>query len=893
MLACSEESTRPPPNSTPVTVGRIPEQRLLVDERITVDAAGYFSDPDDGLTYSAAASPPGIVGLSVEGSRVTIAGLAAGKVTVKVTVTDREGLSASQEFAATVGVSDRNALTALYDETGGEDWLIRSNWLTDAGLGDWHGVDTDEEGRVTVVDLGQNALHGDLPADLGSLSKLQRFSIFFNVVTGPTPVELAQLSELTELDLSFTYLEGPIPPEFGDLSRLRVLRLGWGLHTGTIPASLGNLSNLEELFLARSHWVRERGMTGPIPPELGKLARLRNLDLGMNLFTGTIPPELGNLARLENLDLGMNRLSGPIPPELGQLAGLRTLWLQKNDLSGEFPEELARLGRLEQLYVSGNPNLKGELPSELTALRSLEAFVADGTELCVPTDASFTDWLDGIPKRRVARCEDGNGNGDGAAYLTQAVQSRAFPVPLVAADSALLRVFVTTDNTTGASIPPVRASFYDASGVAVHVVDIPGSDREMPDSVDEGDLEASPSAAIPGRVVQPGLAMVIDVDPDETLDPGVAMPKRIPAEGRMELDVAVMPDLEVTVIPMLWSNAPDSAILDFTDGLTAADTLFWMTRDLLPVGNMKVTVHDPFVSDQNDLDSLLTVMSIIRTAEGGTGHYLGMMILEETGGIAELGGRIAFSTPDVRVIAHEFGHNFNLQHAPCGGASGPDPAFPSDSGATGAWGFNFRSGKLLAPELPDLMSYCRPGWIGDFHFTNALRFRMSDEPASRGTASAERVLLLSGGVDGDGIPFLEPAVAIDAVPSLPRHGGSYRLTGRTADGATLFSLRFGMPTVADGSGGSFFSFAVPVRDAWAGTLASITLSGRGRSDTLDMDTDRPMAILRDAATGQIRRILRELPPGHAGFEAAAALATDPGLEVFFSRGIPSAAELRR
>lgn len=886
-LACSEASTKP---RAPATVEEIPEQRLLVGDKVTVDVADYFSDPDgDTLGYSADASPPGIVGLSVAGSEVTMTGLAAGKASVTVTATDPEGLSASQEFAVTVGVSDRPALTALYRGTGGEEWLMKANWLTEADLGEWYGVDTDEEGRVTVVDLGQNGLHGDLPTDLGELSRLQKFSVFFNTVTGPIPVELAQLSELTELDLSFTYLDGPIPPELGDLSRLRILRLGWGLHTGTIPASLGNLSNLEELFLARSNWVREAGMTGPIPPELGNLAKLKNLDLGMNLFSGRIPPELGELAQLENLDLGTNSLSGSIPPELGRLAELRTLWLQRNNLSGEFPAQLARLSRLEKIYVSGNTELEGELPSEVTALRSLEAFVAGGTGLCAPAGTSFTNWLNGIPKRRVARC----GASDGAAYLTQAVQSRGFPVPLVAADSALLRVFITTDDTTGAEIPPVRASFYDASGDEVHVVEIPGSDREIPDSVDEGDLGASPSTAIPGRILRPGLAMVIDVDPEGTLDSGVVMPKRIPAEGRMELDVEVMPDLEVTVIPMLWSEDPDSAILEITDGLTAEDTLLWNTRDLLPVGDMEVTVHDPVVSDENDLESLIEVISTIRTAEGGTGHYLGTMMLEDPSGIAEIRGRVAFSTPDAHIIAHEFGHNFSLEHAPCGGAGGPDPGYPYDDGRTGAWGYDFRSGKLVEPETSDMMSYCRPEWIGDYHFTNALRFRASEEPAARRAASPEPVLLLSGGVDGDGVPFLYPALAIDAAPSLPRYGGGYRITGRAADGAALFSLRFGMPAVADGDGGSFFSFSVPVRDGWVGTLTSITLSGRGRSDTLDMDTNRPMAILRDPVTGQVRRVVRKLPPGHAGFEAAASLAADAGLEVVFSRGIPTAAEMRR
>ncbi len=145
------------------------------------------------------------------------------------------------------------------------------------------------------------------------------------------------------------------------------------------------------------------------------------------------------------------------------------------------------------------------------------------------------------------------------------------------------------------------------------------------------------------------------------------------------------------------------------------------------------------------------------------------------------------------------------------------------------------------------------------------------------------------------MPFLQPAFVVDARPALPEEArGDYRLSGRSHTGAELFTLRFDMPEVADGDGGSGFAFALPVQPGWEGSLASITLSGPGGSATLDHKTDRPMTILRDPRTGQVRGFLRDLSgtiqtqADHAG-----ALVPDPGLAPLFSRGIPAADAWRR
>ena len=792
------------------------------------------------------------------------------------------------------------------------------------------------------LDLAANQLTGTIPPEFGDLVNLRVLSLrsnfdflasippeFGNLVnlrtlnltgcfgSGSIPPELGNLVNLEYLYLSRVRFSGSIPPELGRLSNLRVLALANGNLTGSIPEELGGLSSLEQLIL------NDNGLTGPIPPELGGLISLQQLLLDDNSLTGSIPPELGGLTSLMQLSLGGNELSGAIPPQLGGLTGLEQLFLNdnglnasippelgdlsnveqlylgENNLSGPLPPDLGRLARLRELVVTLNPSLSGPLPVSLSNLGSLEALQAGGTDLCAPSDAGFLQWLEAIPNRRVALCRD----APVLAYLTQAAQSREFAVPLVAGEEALLRVFPTASRANAERIPRVRASFH-LDGALVHVADIPGKAGPIPTEVDESSLVRSANVLIPAEVVGPGLELVVEIDPDGTVDAGLGVVRRIPETDRLALDVRDMPLFELTLIPFLWAEDPDSSILAPIAAMAADPEnheLLQDTRSLLPVGQLTVHAHEPVMTSGPRFRVLDPQTAAIRVMEGGSGHYMGMMSPESLGytggGNAELGGWSSWAAMESDVIAHELGHNMSLRHAPCGGTTGLDPAYPYPYASTGVWGYDFRDeGRLVSPNLyRDLMSYCGPEWVSDYNFDKALRFRLAARggAAAASNASANKSLLLWGSTDSTGTPFLEPAFVVDAPPNLPpRLAGEYEITGRTAAGDELFSLRFDLPETADGDGSSSFAFVLPVRPGWEGNLAGITLAGPGGSFTLDGESDHPMTILRNPSTGQVRGILRDLSQA----DAAAALAPQAGPDspdVLFSRGIPDAAAWSR
>ncbi|KAL5987514.1 histidine kinase osmosensor [Asimina triloba] len=63
------------------------------------------------------------------------------------------------------------------------------------------------------------------------------------------------------------------------------------------------------------HRELNKSSARPIPAELGKLPKLRTVDLSDNLFTGEIPSSIGNLKNLEYLYVGFDGIEAKVQSE--------------------------------------------------------------------------------------------------------------------------------------------------------------------------------------------------------------------------------------------------------------------------------------------------------------------------------------------------------------------------------------------------------------------------------------------------------------------------------------------------------------------------------------------------------------------------------------------------
>ncbi len=760
---------------------------------------------------------------------------------------------------------------------------------------------------LTLLDLRGNEFSGGIPPSLGDLPLLHSLGLSENVaLIGSFPLSLTRLTSLRFFYWWDTQLCVPRNQRFWswvDSMSNFLPRRSSGRSCGGLPTEiLASLYNgtggsrwtrngnwLTDSPLSSWHGITVEdslvtgldlsgnGLAGPLPSVIGEFLDLRDLNLSDNVLSGALPAGIGDLERLETLDLEGNQFSGTIPDRLSRLGSLVHLDLGGNRFSGRIPHRLGRLSALERLDLSDN-DMEGALPGTLTDLGALEELRWKGSGACAPEAAWFQTWLSSLSTRDGPDCDAPFLLSIPGAHLTQAAQDTAGTVPVIAGRPALLRVFATVDRANDHRAG-ARAVLRSGNQPAVSLDMTLQSSRGIPDDLVLESLAGSYNAVVPGSVLQPGMEMVVEVDPGGTVPWADGSQVRLPEVGHLSVDVREVPTMELTIVPVIVESSADSSVLDWVKSPNDAPIGF--LKSVLPIAEFDLTVREPLHIGHaprafNDWVSLIQDIDLLRASEGASGYWYGAVRLDRRSGInglAYLTGRASIGIADSEVFAHEIGHNMSLRHAPCGDPDNLDVDFPYLDGSIGVPGYDPRSGELVDPAAPDLMSYCRGGWISDYNFNKAMQYRLTEEVAGPARASAAPApppppaphLLVRGGISPDGDLHLDPAFVLDAPAQTPTAPGPYRIAALATNGSTIFEHSFDMDEISVGGGG--FLFLLPFSEAAARDLARIILTGPDGAVQLDRDTRvDPVAIVMDRATGRIRSILR----GEAAVEAARA-----------------------
>lgn len=426
-------------------------------------------------------------------------------------------------------------------------------------------------------------------------------------------------------------------------------------------------------------------------------------------------------------------------------------------------------------------------------------------------------------------------------WITQSTQSEAGDVPLVQGRDAFIRIFVTASSSNSAQ-PRVRLRVQNGSSPTTRMIASPGG--STPTSVQEGTLNSSWNVLVPGSLVQPGVSVLADVDPDEVIAETNENDNSYPASGALAISVHSVPTARIRFVPILQTaNNLQGAVGNPDDLLDLARRVHPL-RTVESDGHAIFSVTGPLQFDDanGQWGQTLTDLEGLRVVESSDRTYFGMVRLDYgvgQNGDAFLGNttpqspRVAVGSDQPstvrQVVAHELGHTWGQLHAPCGTTSAIDPSYPYSGGQIGRYGLDVGRATLKPPQFHDIMSYCADRWISDYTYKRVLGFRADQQPPAFAAAmTQEQPSILVWGHIVNGRPVLEPAFRVVARPRLPSAPGPYSIEATTSDGMMLFNLSFdAAPAADDPQGRQHFAFAVPLDQARANRLASLRLTAPG------------------------------------------------------------------
>ncbi|MBS2019414.1 MAG: hypothetical protein JST00_41515 [Deltaproteobacteria bacterium] len=342
---------------------------------------------------------------------------------------------------------------------------------------------------------------------------------------------------------------------------------------------------------------------------------------------------------------------------------------------------------------------------------------------------------------------------------------------------------------------------------------------------------------------------------------------RFPASGGVQaLDPEVAGKLKLVIVPVKYDADGSGRVPDTSAAQMDLYRQTFMAR--YAAEDVEITVRQPLSwasaisANGSGFSQILNAITNLRRTDGAAAdvYYYGAFAPRSSfstfcggGCVTGLSSVAGLKTPFMRAsvgvgfpgqdtantAAHEVGHAHGREHAPCGGAGGPDADYPYSGGVIGVWGYNILTKQFISPSRGhDMMGYCPNEWVSDYTFTALFDriaqvngFQATSATGSSNTASAAMAAVAHG-------VQTYRTTLVNADGSL-EEGGTFELT-EAPDGGELRAATFVSATGQtlgqrdarfypyDHLPGGVLVTPVGTKDAQIASWASVKVSGLSR-----------------------------------------------------------------
>jgi hypothetical protein len=454
------------------------------------------------------------------------------------------------------------------------------------------------------------------------------------------------------------------------------------------------------------------------------------------------------------------------------------------------------------------------------------------------------------------------------AHWTQGVQDERQSVPIFREGRAAVvnvLAFATAD------APATRVALYvrNASQVLIW------SDTALlTPSVDSLPTFAAPSAQflVPRSVVNNAAEWRLERDTSAGGEDALGANDRLPRSGHEPLRAVTPPVLKLHLVPIRLYRHGNLVTPVNPETVVYYDSI---ARIRLPIGRVEISIGSPLSTDADffteggsttagdtpffsrvleEIDGARVAhptrsgsiwVGVIPRPAGVTSRWAGMAYFPSSPTLSGpltrsqvVLGHDAYASPFTagRLVAHELGHNFGREHAPCGNVGWADQRYPLPGGHVGRWlhwTSRWELGEVnFASSIPDssgdLMGYCGYQWVSAYTYLGILNFRQLDGAALLAAEVRTRALIVRGSVVDAELRLSAPRVE-DAVLVAPEPGSPVLIEVLDERGDRLLSHGARAGRTGDPEAGIAFAAHIAIPDAWRSRVLQVRVSAAGRS----------------------------------------------------------------